>query len=197
MDLQPITLSGRSARLEPMSEQHLDALCGVGLDPDLWRITVAGVANREEMLGYIRTALAAHAAGTALPFVTMAAESNLPVGSTRFMNIDHASRRVEIGSTWIAKPWQRTAINTEAKYLMLRHAFEVWGCVRVELKTDAINERSRAAIRRLGAKEEGILRRHTITWTGRVRDSVYFGITDQDWPRVKASLEARIAGRAG
>jgi RimJ/RimL family protein N-acetyltransferase len=108
------------------------------------------------------------------------------------MNIDFANRRLEIGGTWIAKPWQRTAINTEAKYLMLRHAFETLGCVRVELKTDALNEKSRNAILRIGAKEEGTLRRHTLTWTGRMRDTVYFSILDSEWPQVKAGLEAKL-----
>jgi RimJ/RimL family protein N-acetyltransferase len=115
------------------------------------------------------------------------------VGSTRFMNIDRANRRVEIGSTWIAPAWQRTAVNTEAKYLMLRHAIEVWQCVRVELKTDALNQKSRNAILRIGAKEEGTLRKHLITWTGRIRDSVYFSILDTEWPEVKTRLEARLA----
>ena len=103
------------------------------------------------------------------------------------MNIDRINRRVEIGSTWIAPAWQRTAVNTEAKYLMLRHAFEVWGCVRVELKTDALNEKSRNAILRIGAKEEGTLRRHVLTWTGRIRDSVYFSILDSEWPEVEGA----------
>jgi RimJ/RimL family protein N-acetyltransferase len=109
------------------------------------------------------------------------------------MNIDRANRRVEIGSTWIAPAWQRTAVNTEAKYLMLLHAFEQWGCVRVELKTDALNQKSRNAILRLGAKEEGTLRKHLITWTGRMRDTVYFSILDGKWPVVKARLEAKLA----
>ena len=108
------------------------------------------------------------------------------------MNIDRVNHRVEIGSTWIARPWQRTAVNTEAKYLMLRHAFEVWKCMRVELKTDALNQRSRNAIQRIGAKEEGTLRKHVITWTGRVRDSVYFSILDSEWPQAKARLEAML-----
>ncbi len=108
------------------------------------------------------------------------------------MNIDRTNRRVEIGSTWIATSWQRTAINTEAKYLMLRHAFERWGCLRVELKTDALNRKSRTAILRIGAKEEGILRRHLITWTGRLRDTVYFSILDDEWPEVKRRLEAKL-----
>ena len=111
---------------------------------------------------------------------------------TELMNIDRANRRVEIGSTWLAPAYQRTAINTEAKYLMLRHAFETWNCIRVELKTDALNQKSRNAIARIGAKEEGTLRQHLVTWTGRVRDTVYFSILEAEWPGVKATLEERL-----
>jgi len=126
-------------------------------------------------------------------FATVEQDSGRVIGSTRFMNIDRVNRRVEIGSTWIALPWQRTAVNTEAKYLMLRHAFEVWKCMRVELKTDALNQKSRNAILRIGAKEEGTLRRHLLTFSGRVRDTVYFSILDDEWAEVKARLEARLA----
>src|SRR5258708_2001838 len=185
VNVEPVTLEARYVRLETLAEQHHEALCQVGLDPDLWALTPARATTREEMRDYIRAALDAQAAGTALPFVTIERASNQVLGSTRFMNIDQVNRRVEIGSTWIAQPWRRTAVNTEAKYLMLRHAFESWGCVRVELKTDALNQRSRAAIRRIGAVEEGTLRRHTVTWSGRIRDSVYFSILDSEWPRVK------------
>jgi RimJ/RimL family protein N-acetyltransferase len=115
------------------------------------------------------------------------------IGSTRFMNMDLAHRRVEIGSTWIAPAWQRTAVNTEAKYLMLCHAFERWGCLRVELKTDSLNQKSRNAILRLGAKEEGTLRQHMVTWDGRRRDSVYFSILDTEWPEVKRELETKLS----
>jgi RimJ/RimL family protein N-acetyltransferase len=132
------------------------------------------------------------AAGTALPFATVHLDSGQVVGSTRFMNIDQANRRVEIGATWIAAPWRRTAVNTEAKYLMLRHAFGTWKCLGVELKTDSMNQRSRQAILRLGAKEEGTLRKHMLTWNGRQRDSVYFSILDTEWPGVKADLERKL-----
>src|SRR5262249_57209821 len=114
------------------------------------------------------------------------------IGSARLMNIDRSNQGGEMGSTWIAPAWQRTAVNTEAKYLMLRHAFEQWKCIRVELKTDVLNEKSRNAILRIGAKEEGILRRHVLTWTGRVRDSVYFSILDSEWPEAKKRLEAKL-----
>jgi RimJ/RimL family protein N-acetyltransferase len=131
--------------------------------------------------------------GESIVFATVERGSGRTIGSTRFMNIDRVNRRVEIGSTWITPAWQRTVVNTEAKYLMLRHAFEVWQCIRLELKTDALNQKSRNAILRIGAKEEGTLRRHLLTWTGRVRDTVYFSILDYEWPEVKAKLEARLS----
>ncbi len=185
-------LEGRHVRLEPLREAHHAALCTMGLDPDLWELIPYRVTTPEEMSAYIERALKDQAAGTALPFATVHRESGQTVGSTRFMNIEPAHRRVEIGATWIARPWQRTAVNTEAKYLMLRYAFETLGCLRVEFKTDALNQRSRHAIRRIGATEEGTFRRHIVTWSGRVRDSVYFSIIAEEWLRVKADLEDRM-----
>jgi len=148
--------------------------------------------SKEDFQLIVDKALAEQQRGESLVFATVERSSGKVIGSTRFMNIDRANRRVEIGSTWIAPAWQRSAVNTEAKYLMLRQAFEMWKCIRVELKTDALNQKSRNAILRIGAKEEGTLRRHVITWTGRVRDSVYFSILDSQWPEVKAKLEARL-----
>lgn len=191
--LAPRALEGSTVRLEPLSLRHLDRLCEIGLDPDLWRWTTGNVSTREEMEAYVAAALTAQEQGTALPFATVLRESGLAVGSTRFGNIDLPNRRVEIGWTWVAHDWQRTVVNTEAKYLLLRHAFEDIGCVRVELKTDALNERSRRAILRLGAQEEGTLRKHMLTASGRLRDTVYFSILDDEWPRVKARLEERLA----
>ena len=193
MNLTPVTLEGRHVRLEPLAQTHHAALCAVGLDPDLWELIPYRVTTPEEMAAYIQTALNLQAAGSAVPFATVHAPTGQVVGSTRYMNIDPANRRVEIGATWIAQPWRRTAVNTEAKYLMLRHAFETLGCIRVELKTDALNQRSRNAIRRIGATEEGTLRQHIITWSGRLRDSVYFSILDSEWPRVKRDLEQKLA----
>ena len=144
---------------------------------------------------YVRAALADEAAGTALPFVTVDKKSSTVVGSTRFGNIDTANRKAEIGWTWITPAFQRTFVNTEAKLLMLTHAFEVWGCIRVELKTDANNARSRAAIVRIGGVEEGTLRNHMITDTGRYRESVYFSIVDSEWPGVKEGLEDKLANK--
>ena len=193
MKIEPIVLEGQSVRLEPLLESHLAQLCEIGLDPDLWQWIPYRVLAAEDMRGYIRDALQAESQGLALPFATIERATGKVVGSTRYMNIDTANRRVEIGSTWIGKPWQRSAVNTEAKYLMLRHAFEALGCVRVELKTDALNQQSRNAILRVGARQEGILRRHTMTWSGRVRDTVYFSVLDSEWPHVKATLAQKMA----
>ena len=192
----PVILEGDFVRLEPLSEErHGAGLCEVGLDPDLWRLIPIQVTTREEMIAYIRQALAAQAAGSAIPFAQIDKATGAVAGSTRYMNIDTANRRVEIGSTWIARPWRRTAINTEAKYLLLRHAFETLGCIRVELKTDALNRRSRNAILRIGAKQEGTLRQHMVTWSGRLRDTVYFSILDSEWPDVKARLAEKLKPR--
>ncbi|MGH8322046.1 MAG: GNAT family N-acetyltransferase [Gammaproteobacteria bacterium] len=136
----------------------------------------------------METALEEQRRGVSMPFVTRLAAGDRVVGSTRFGNMDLKNRHVEIGWTWIGRPWQRSVVNTEAKYLMLQYAFDVLGCLRVELKTDALNERSRAAIKRIGAKEEGILRRHTLTANGRMRDTVYYSILDNEWPTVKSAL---------
>ena len=189
-------LEGGQVRLEPLTLEHHAALCEVGLDPELWQWIPYRATTAEEMLAYIQSALKDQAAGTAQPFATVERSTGRVIGSTRYMNIDVTNRRREIGATWIAKPWQRTAINTEAKYLMLRHAFETLDCIRVELKTDALNQKSRNAILRIGAKEEGTLRRHVVTWTGRVRDSVYFSVLDSEWPQVKAALEAKLTRKA-
>jgi RimJ/RimL family protein N-acetyltransferase len=147
------------------------------------------------MEDYVRGALAEQAAGRALPFATVEKASQTVAGSTRFGAIDPANRRVEIGWTWLAPRWQRTVLNTEAKYLMMRHAFEQWDCVRVEFKTDVLNTTSRQALLRIGAKEEGILRSHIITATGRIRDTVYFSVTASEWPAVRAALEAKLHSR--
>jgi RimJ/RimL family protein N-acetyltransferase len=145
------------------------------------------------MRRYVETALDEQRRGVSLPFATLLKANGQVIGSTRYGNVSLENHRVEIGWTWIGRAWQRSAVNTEAKYLMLRHAFETLGCKRVELKTDALNERSRNAILRIGAKQEGIFRRHLLTDTGRMRDTVYFSILDDEWPAVRARLEARLA----
>jgi len=193
--LEPLVLEGTQVRLEPLSLDHLDALCDVGLEPNLWKWISNPVSTREDMEAYVRAALEGQERGTMLPFATVEHASGHVIGSTRYGNIDLKNRRVEIGWTWLAKPWQRTAINTEAKLLMLRYAFGPLGCNRVEFKTDALNERSRRAILRLGAEQEGILRKHMTTATDRVRDTVYFSIVDDDWPKVERRvLEMLVRG---
>lgn len=193
--LTPITLRGRVVTLVPMAEHHVEPLAMVGLDESLWRWTTTEVRSLAEMRRYVLDALAARDSGTALPFVVTLATSGAIVGSTRLANHVPEHGRVEIGWSWIATPWQRTAVNTEAKLLLLDHAFEVLGCRRVEIKTDALNQRSRAAILRLGATEEGTLRRHMTTRSGRVRDTVYFSIIGEEWPTVRQRLVGRLDDR--
>ncbi len=188
-----VVLEGAHVRLEPLAPVHLQGLCAVGLDPELWQWTISRVGTPDEMRAYVEDALAFRAAGTGLAFAILERASGRVVGSTRYMNIATPDARLEIGATWVARAWQRTAVNTETKYLLLRHAFEELGFRRVELKTDALNARSRAAILRIGAVEEGTLRQHAVTATGRVRDTVYFSILSSEWPAVKARLEARLA----
>lgn len=192
MKIEPVILEGKFVRLEPLQFEHLNGLCEVGLDESLWRWTTNFIASCDDMKQYVETALDEQKRGVALPFVTIEKSSDKIVGSTRFGNIDVKNRRAEIGWTWIHPNWQRSFVNTEAKYLMLRHAIEIWKCVRVELKTDALNEKSRRAILRIGAIEEGILRRHMLTYSGRFRNTVYFSILDSEWLRVKENLESKI-----
>src|SRR6266851_4652327 len=191
----PLTLEGSVVRLEPIRHEHAQAFWNVAKDAldDMFQWIPYRMKLKEDFQHLVDKALVEQERGESLVFATVERRSGRVVGSTRFMNIDRNNRRVEIGSTWIAPAWQRTAINTEAKYLMLRHSFEVWNCIRVELKTDALNQKSRNAILRIGAKEEGTLRRHVVTWTGRVRDSVYFSILDTEWPEVKGRLEGMLA----
>jgi len=192
--LRPVTLEGRHVRLEPLSPTHVDALAEVGVDPELWRWTLTEIASRADAERYVETALAEQRAGTALPFAIVQLTAQRAVGCTRYHNIDRVNRRLEIGWTWVARAWQRTPVNTEAKYLLLTHAFETLGCVRVEFKTDALNAPSRRALARIGAREEGTLRRHQLTRSGRWRDSVYFSILDEEWPDVKRRLEEKLGG---
>jgi RimJ/RimL family protein N-acetyltransferase len=179
-----------------MTADHVDGLALVGLEPELWRWIPHQVATREEMRAYVNLALEEFHRGVTLPFVTIANASNLVIGSTRYANIDLPNRRLEIGWTWITSAYQRTGVNTEAKLLLLTHAFETLRLNRVELKTDALNQKSRAAIARIGAVEEGTFRKHLVTSTGRVRDTVYFSIIDTEWPAVKARLLAYLRPRS-
>jgi RimJ/RimL family protein N-acetyltransferase len=190
----PITLEGSVVRLEPIQREHTGTFWEVAenaLD-DIFEWFPYRMKTREDFQLLAEKAFDEQRRGESVVFATIERGSGRVIGSTRFMNIDRVNCRVEIGSTWIVPAWHRTAVNTEAKYLMLRHAFETWKCMRVELKTDALNQRSRNAILRLGAKEEGTLRRHLITWTGRVRDTVYFSILNSEWPEVKVRLDAML-----
>jgi RimJ/RimL family protein N-acetyltransferase len=194
MNIEPVILEGKHVRLEPLSLQaHHEALSEIGLDESIWRWSPAPLSTADDMRAYIEEALAWQERGGALPFATIEKSTGRVVGSTRYGNIEMAHRRLEIGWTWIAPRWQRTAVNTEAKYLMLGHAFEKLGCMRVEFKTDSLNEQSRNAILRLGAKEEGTFRNHMTTSSGRIRHSVFFSIIDSEWPEVKANLEEKLA----
>ena len=187
-------LEGEHVRLEPLTLEHVDGLTSVGLDADIWRWTLSQAGTGESMRAYVEQALALRECGAAVPFATVERAGGRVVGSTRYGNLAPEHRRLEIGWTWLARDWQRTALNTEAKYLMLRHAFETLECVRVEFKTDALNKRSRVALRRIGAQEEGVLRSHMITAGGRVRDTVYYSILADEWPLVRHELEAKLAG---
>src|SRR5712671_2835885 len=195
MAIGPVILEGRYVRLEPLTAEHAAGLAEIGLDEDLWRWIPSPVHTFEEMSAYVRTALGEWTDGSALPFALIDKTSGRVIGSTRYGNIDRVHHRLEIGWTWLARQWQRSAINTEAKYLLLRHAFETLKCIRVELKTDLLNDRSRAAILRIGARQEGIFRNHMITANGRSRHTVYFSIVDSEWPEVKARLFSRLNSR--
>ncbi len=192
MIVAPVTLEGRHVRLEPLSQAHHSDLAAVGLDEELWRWIPVPVRTPNEMFAYIDSALDEQARGVSLPFALIEKSSDRAIGSTRYGNIDRTHHRVEIGWTWVAPAWQRSAVNTETKYLLLRHAFETLSCIRVELKTDSLNERSRAAILRIGAREEGTFRNHMITASGRIRHTVYFSILDSEWPNAKSRLQSMM-----
>ena len=201
MEISPVTLEGQHVRLEPLSPAHEKSLIAAASDGELWNSTVTVVPSRTTMAGYIEAALYGQALGYELPFViirkasaeVVATTGDEVVGTTRFYDIVRADRRVAIGYTWLSVSAQRTAVNTEAKLLLLTHAFESWQCIRVELLTDVLNQQSGTAILRLGAKEEGILRNHMIMPGGRIRDSVCFSIITEEWPEVKARLAGRLA----
>jgi N-acetyltransferase len=192
MSIEPVTLNGRYVRLEPLALSHFDQLWAIGQDAELWKWAPYQIATPDKMRTYIQAALDGQKIGTALPF-TVWQTTNQIVGCTRFGNIDAGNRHVEIGWTWIARPWQRTPVNTEAKFLMLQHAFEEWRCIRVAFKTDELDERSQHAIERLGAQREGVSRHHVIAESGRIRSSVYYSIIHDEWPPVKAHLQALLA----
>src|SRR5262245_16408920 len=189
---EPVTLEGRHVRLEPLTIAHVDALAAVGLDEEIWQYGLTDLRTRDDMRRYVEEAIQERNEKRSLPFATVVRAEDRTVGSTRFGNIEPVHPRVQTRWTWIGRPWPRTAVTPEAKSLMLRHAFETMGCVGVELKTSALNQKSRTAIMRLGAREEGILRQHMVNDRGIYRDTVYYSILDSEWPAVKSRLEARM-----
>lgn len=190
MGVKPVVLEGRHVRLEPMTEAHIPGLAGIGVGQTFWDFMLYGNMDTEEdMANWVRDILARAEKGTDLPFAVIRLESGRVAGATRYLNIMPADRGLEIGGTWYGTEFQRTAVNTECKYLLLKHAFETLKCIRVQLKTDLRNERSQRAIERIGAVKEGVLRNHMILPDGRVRHSVFYSILDSEWEGVKSRLE--------
>jgi RimJ/RimL family protein N-acetyltransferase len=195
MDIQPITLTGNIIRLEPLSEAHVPDLTVAGADERIWQHMLYGnIQTETQMHAWVQDILGRQARGNDLPFAVIHLESGKAIGATRYMDIRRGDRGLEIGGTWYGVAYQRTPVNTEAKYLLLRHAFEVYQCIRVQFKTDLRNERSQRAIERLGAVKEGVFRNHMITPEGRLRDSVFYSIIDREWLEVKMRLESLLSG---
>ncbi len=196
MDVRPVTMVGKMVRLEPLSEAHIPGLARVGLDEKIWRYMRYGnVETVDQLSQWVRDLLALQAAGSDLPFAVIYLATGQAIGSTRYLDINHEDRSMEIGGTWYGLDYQGTLVNTECKYLLLKHAFEVLGCVRVWFKTDSRNLRSRRAIERLGAVKEGLLRNHMILPDGYIRHSVMYSILPDEWPQVKLALEARLEAK--
>lgn len=194
MELSHVELEGPNVRLEPLDlSRHWDGLLAIGLEPELWRYTAARIHNAEDLDLYLRRALQERDQMMSAPFAIHHLPSGRIAGCTRFGNIEPLHKRVEIGWTWVGKPFQRTIVNTETKYLLFRHAFETWGWNRVELKTSSVNHKSKASMRRLGLVEEGTLRRHMVNEDGTLRDTVYFSVIREEWPEMKARLEGLLA----
>ena len=192
MKVSPLVIEGQHVRLEPLTHAHTESLIKAANDGDIWKSDVTVVPSADNISKYIDDALRGLERGNELPFAIASKATGDVVGTTRFYEIMPADRRVAIGYTWLARSAQRTPVNTETKLLLLHHAFDYWKCVRVEFITDVLNEQSRAAILRLGAKQEGILRSHMIMPSGRIRDSVFFSIIAEEWPEVRANLEAKL-----
>ncbi len=194
MWVEPVTLEGKFVRLEPMTRQHVPQLFQVGHDPSIWRYMLYGeLTTEKDMSDWVEDMLARKAAGTDQPFIVIHKESNMIVGATRYLEIRPQHRGLEIGGTWYGVQFQRTVVNTEAKYLLLRHAFETLGAIRVQFKTDSRNQRSQRAIERIGAVREGLLRNHMILEDGVIRHSIYYSILETEWPAIKTRLEEKLA----
>jgi N-acetyltransferase len=193
MEIKPVVLKGKHAQLEPMTEAHTPALAEIGVGQPFWDFMVYGrMETADDMRGWVQDILSRAEKGTDLPYVAIHLASGRVAGATRYMNIMPHDRGLEIGGTWYGPEFQRTVVNTECKYLLLSHAFETLGCIRVQLKTDLRNERSQRAIERIGAVKEGVLRNHMILPDGHIRHSVYYSILDTEWPEVKKRLEERL-----
>jgi len=191
MQIMPVTLNGRIVKLVPLDRSHLAGLTEAGSDPGIWKYMRYGVIDsQEKMLGLIEYLLKQQARGTDLPFTVIEKSSGKAIGMTRYMDIQPENRAVEIGGTWYGTAYQRTGVNTECKFLLLQHAFDVLGCIRVQIKTDLRNERSQKAIERIGAVREGVLRDHMILPDGTVRSSVYYSILAREWPEVRQRIIA-------
>lgn len=190
MEVKPVVLTGKHVRLEPLTEAHTSGLAEIGIGQTFWDFMVYGdISSAADMQNWVLDILSRAEKGTDLPFVAIHLASGRIAGATRYLNIMPKDRGLEIGGTWYGLDFQRTPVNTECKYLLLRHAFETLGCIRVQLKTDLRNERSQKAIERLGAVKEGVLRNHMILPDGRYRHSVFYSILDTEWPVVKSKLE--------
>ena len=193
MKIKPVVLVGRVARLEPLSVSHVPDLYQFGKDESIWQyMRYRQIRSQQDMAVWVDELLSAQSAGTDLPFAVIHQELNKAIGSTRYLDIQPQNRSLEIGGTWYATAYQRTAVNTECKYMLLRHAFEVLGCVRVQFKTDVRNLRSQKALERIGARQEGVLRDHMVLPDGSLRSSVYYSILQGEWTEVKISLEDKL-----
>jgi len=190
--IEPVTLSGSRVLLEPLSLEHLDGMIAAVKDGELWNLWYTSIPSPEKAEGYIKTALDMRTNAGAMPFIIRDRESNTIIGCTRYFNVDEVNQRLEIGHTWYSESYQRTAANTESKYLLLSHAFEELNAIAVEFRTHWHNHKSRAAIARLGAKQDGVLRNHTRSADGIYRDTVVFSIIDLEWPAVKQSLQFKL-----
>jgi RimJ/RimL family protein N-acetyltransferase len=192
MNVEPITLEGRWVRLEPLTQHHAARLAEAARNEEIWRYMPAKLTTIEQIKHWITETLALQATGAVLPFAIVERAEGRAIGSTRYLNIMPRDRGLEIGWTWLGRAAWRTPVNTECKYLLLRHAFETLGCIRVQFKTDQRNERSRRAIERIGGQFEGILRQHMVLPDGSYRDSAFYSIIDAEWPAVKAKLADRL-----
>ena len=190
---QAVTLSGQQVRLEPIGLQHAEDLYAVGTDESIWRyLPRPAFTDLDDAREWVRDCISRKEAGERIQFAVVLAKEERAIGSTGYLDIDRPNRALEIGMTWYGVAYQRTAVNTECKYLLLRHAFEDLGALRVCLKTDSRNERSQRAIERIGGVREGVLRNHRITWDGANRHSVYYSIIDAEWPQVRQGLERKL-----